>query len=279
MRIRQVKPAYWADPLLHKKLTADERECYIGLWGFADDAGWLRLDLAEIAGELYRYRPTDSREADLQTWVDHLEALGRIEVFACGHAFIPTLTKHQRMAAETRKVFAIRNEHGQNCNQRIAAEHSEEQPTSPLERNVKERNVKEPSADLTYGPEVAGRTEMIGKLLMLLKDPTTSDMVRSKVTATLRRLGVDAAERRADDDQPREADPHAVSEGDHPWHVPGEEEPLPDGLELMMVRCGCDSSREHYNTMVIEADPEAFARWRETHEQRRPPHSPASVRS
>jgi hypothetical protein len=41
VRIRQVKPAFWADSRL-AELPERTRLFYIGLWMIADDAGWLR---------------------------------------------------------------------------------------------------------------------------------------------------------------------------------------------------------------------------------------------
>jgi hypothetical protein len=211
MRIRQVKPAYWADPLLQKKLTAAERECYIGLWMFADDSGWLRLDLAEIAGELYRYRATRAREAALGRHVAHLEGLGRIELYGCGHAFIPTLTKHQRMAAETRKVFTILDEHRERCQpeQASAAEGSGTQRSAARERKVEERNGGVPGARAAQPPTKVDEAEMITNLIKIANNSTTTDVVRSRVLGTLGRYGVESNKTFGGDDH---------GEGDEQFH-------------------------------------------------------------
>lgn len=99
MRIRQIKPDYWRDSRLHNTpgITADVREFYIGLWGVADDAGFLRWDVSEIAGELYRYRTVHRRERDVNSWAERLAAIGRVIPLECGHAYLPNLVKHQKV--------------------------------------------------------------------------------------------------------------------------------------------------------------------------------------
>ena len=61
MRIRQVKPSFWSDSVL-ARLPERSRLFYIGLWMIADDAGWFRADVPEIANELYGYEPARRRE-------------------------------------------------------------------------------------------------------------------------------------------------------------------------------------------------------------------------
>ena len=99
MRIRQIKPDYWRDSRLHntRGITADVREFYIGLWGVADDAGFLRWDVSEIAGELYRYRTVGRRERDVTAWTGRLTEIGRVVIMDCEHAYLPNLTKHQKV--------------------------------------------------------------------------------------------------------------------------------------------------------------------------------------
>jgi hypothetical protein len=106
---------YWADSLLFKELTADEREFYIGLWMEADDAGWLTLDVAEMAAELYRYEPVVEREAKVTRQVEHLKLLKRLQVFECGHGLVPNLVKHQRFGGELKRVYTVRDAHTRDC--------------------------------------------------------------------------------------------------------------------------------------------------------------------
>jgi hypothetical protein len=81
----------------------------------ADDAGWFRWNVDEIAAELYRYEPIARRESNTRRYMARLVEVGRVEVEPCGHATIPTLTTHQRFSGETKKVYTIRNEHTDRC--------------------------------------------------------------------------------------------------------------------------------------------------------------------
>jgi len=108
MRIRQLKPDYWRDSRLHNTpgITADVREFYIGLWGVADDEGFLRWDLPEVASELYRYQSPARRERNVGAWVERLVAIGRVEFLPCGvHAYIPKLTTHQRIGGKRSQTY------------------------------------------------------------------------------------------------------------------------------------------------------------------------------
>src|SRR5688500_9893628 len=105
MRIRQIKPAYWVDARVQKELSAEEREIYIGLWMQADDAGWFECDAAVIGAELLRYEAVPEREDKIERTLARLAAIGRIQVLDCGHALVPTLTRHQRFAGKTKRVY------------------------------------------------------------------------------------------------------------------------------------------------------------------------------
>lgn len=111
MRIRSVKPDYWKDARLHNTpgITSDVREFYIGLWGLADDTGWLRWDIPAIGAELYAYRSARGREARIQDWANRLAALDRLVLTDCRHAFIPKLSQHQRIGGK--KADHIAQEH------------------------------------------------------------------------------------------------------------------------------------------------------------------------
>lgn len=114
MRIRSVKPAYWTDAKLHNTpgISAAVREFYIGTWGLADDAGWLRWDVSEIGGELYRFRSVKTRERDVADWGQRLAGIGRLIIAECGHAYVPKLTTHQKVGGT--KTDAVWKEH-QGC--------------------------------------------------------------------------------------------------------------------------------------------------------------------
>ena len=130
MRIRQIKPDYWRDSRLHntRGITADVREFYIGLWSVADDYGYLRWDVPEVASELYRYRSAARRERDAQAWMERLVGIGRVRLLeGCDHAFIPKLTAHQKIGGTKSQTYLL--EH-QRCVPPGSANSAEVPPTS-----------------------------------------------------------------------------------------------------------------------------------------------------
>lgn len=112
MRIRQVKPAFWADARI-AALPAPARLFYIGLWMTADDAGWLRWDPSQIANELYGYESRKRRERDVETFLALLVSAERVVVHDCGHVFIPKLTEHQHLSIVSKQVRTIQREHAE----------------------------------------------------------------------------------------------------------------------------------------------------------------------
>jgi hypothetical protein len=114
MRIRQIKPEFYRDKDM-AALPWRTRMTYIGLWCIADDAGWFKVDYVEIARELYGFDSWKAREKWVLEDLLLLQAGGEIEVETCGHATVPTLTKHQRFAGETKRVYTIRREHEKQC--------------------------------------------------------------------------------------------------------------------------------------------------------------------
>lgn len=89
-----IRPAYWTDADLHLRLTAEQREFYIGLWMLADDAGYVAWDAERVGAELYPYKTAAWRRR-LPAW---LEALGpqHARLLSCGvHVVVPNLTKFQ----------------------------------------------------------------------------------------------------------------------------------------------------------------------------------------
>lgn len=89
-----IRPAYWTNANLHTRLTADQREFYIGLWMLSDDAGIVDYDVDRIGAELYPYRSHGWRTKHVPAFV---EALGEhVAIMECGrHLVIPSLSKHQ----------------------------------------------------------------------------------------------------------------------------------------------------------------------------------------
>ena len=114
MRIRQVKPSFWGDAVL-AALPEATRLFYIGLWMQADDAGWLRVDVAEIARDLYGYDGRKYRERHVEKMLEELKESGRVIFHECGHGFIPKLTDHQHLASESKRVYTTRNQHMRAC--------------------------------------------------------------------------------------------------------------------------------------------------------------------
>jgi hypothetical protein len=114
MRIRQVKPAFWTDAKV-AALPPAVRLFYIGLWMEADDAGWFRWDLSQIANELYGYESRKKREREVSAYVDLLVKSERVVIHPCGHAEIPRLTDHQHLSVSTKQVKTFLREHAA-CN-------------------------------------------------------------------------------------------------------------------------------------------------------------------
>lgn len=126
MRIRQIKPEFFRDREM-ASLSADQREFYVGLWLEADDAGWLRWDVVQIGADLYPFRGATHRERQCAKWGDLLDGMGKIQRYACGHAFLPTFTRHQHFSGATKQVLTIRNDHSR-CSPPLPAGTREDPP-------------------------------------------------------------------------------------------------------------------------------------------------------
>lgn len=95
MRVRLIRPAYWTDADLHTRLTAEQREFYIGLWMVADDAGYIRWDVDRIGAELYPYRSAAWRTKRLPSWLVLLD--GHVKRLECGrHVVVVRLPTYQK---------------------------------------------------------------------------------------------------------------------------------------------------------------------------------------
>ena len=110
MRIRQIKPEFWKDAKM-ADLSEGARLFFIGTWQLADDAGWMRWDVANIAAELYPFEGRTSRERRVQRHADALVRTGRLDLRDCGHAQVPTMPTHQHLAGTTRRVTTVALEH------------------------------------------------------------------------------------------------------------------------------------------------------------------------
>ena len=108
MRIRQVRPEFFSDPVLGR-LSPDTRLTYIGLWCIADDAGWLPWDVAHLAAIVYPYESVLVRERRMAKSAEALVQAGRVTVYPCGCALIPRLEDHQKIGGN--KSFQYRDRH------------------------------------------------------------------------------------------------------------------------------------------------------------------------
>ena len=72
-----IRPAYWTDADLHTRLTAEQREFYIGLWMEADDAGFIAWDVDRIGADLYPFRPL--------AWRREREGVAHAPRLICSH--------------------------------------------------------------------------------------------------------------------------------------------------------------------------------------------------
>ena len=111
MRIRQIKPEFWADSDL-ARLPYPVRLIYIGLWCVADDSGYIDWRPDRIAHDLLGYESATVRERHLVEWAKALEVTGHIQILTCGCALIPTLQKHQRVSGK--QNFRYRDAHGKH---------------------------------------------------------------------------------------------------------------------------------------------------------------------
>lgn len=114
LRIRQVKPAFWTDGKIGR-LAPATRLFYIGCWQLADDAGWFECDVAEMGACLYPFDAPHVRERRIESMVAELAAVGCVVVHDCGHAEVPHLTEHQRLAGPTKRVETVHKAHLNRC--------------------------------------------------------------------------------------------------------------------------------------------------------------------
>lgn len=110
VRIRQVKPEFWTDPVT-ARLTDAARLFYIGLWNLADDDGFLVWDQESIGATLFPYETPRRRVTRINRSGGELVEAERLVVYACGHAEVPTLKVHQRLSGPTKRVQTESRKH------------------------------------------------------------------------------------------------------------------------------------------------------------------------
>lgn len=121
-RIRQIKPSWFLDKQLRRGTSADAREFYIGLWMLADDAGYLVWDVERIGAELYAFDGIAARERNVERWAEQLETLDETSphliVWGCGHARVPKMPGHQRIAGK--QTFSVGEKHRDLCRSAVS---------------------------------------------------------------------------------------------------------------------------------------------------------------
>lgn len=98
-RIRSVKPEFWADRKLAKRVSRDGRLLYIGLWNLADEHARLNGDPLWIKGQVFPY-DDDIGVKEVVVLLEQLEGLERILRYEVGddpYIYLPKLGFHQRL--------------------------------------------------------------------------------------------------------------------------------------------------------------------------------------
>lgn len=114
MRVRMIRPSYWTDADLQTRLTAEQREFYIGLWMLADDAGYVAWEPGRVGAELYPWRSPAWRAKRIPEWLALLGSDHAV-LLPCGrHVVIPNLPRYQ---SPPKPSSQHRKEHEATCPQ------------------------------------------------------------------------------------------------------------------------------------------------------------------
>ena len=101
MRIRSIKPEFWRDEVTGE-LPCDVALLFVGLWGYADDAGRFVYDPRLIRADL---DPFGTKWGNgLAEALDALVKAGRIVLYDVGgrkYGHIPSFRKHQKISKPT----------------------------------------------------------------------------------------------------------------------------------------------------------------------------------
>lgn len=198
MRIRSVKPEFWSDEAI-ADLSDGAKLVFVGTWNLADDSGLLRWKVRSIAAELFRYERPDRREKKVARALDELVEAGMLRVLECGlHAFVPNLTKHQRIAGrEDKQVHTYRREHEAKC---VPAASPSDPRGEPRVARARVREGREGEVDMegegAGGDRSSsnGRADTIAALRALLADPSSAEAARRAARRQLEKLGVTEGE-------------------------------------------------------------------------------------
>lgn len=142
---RRIEREYFADREFMTLYSAEEREFYIGLSMYADDAGWLDWDPAELAAGLYRYEAPDARESKVSAMAGHLQSTGRLKLYRCGHALLPRVAKRPRGMA---REYAVQDAHSVHSKSTRSALSVHSPP------NLTEPNLSSPDLPKTQIPAI-----------------------------------------------------------------------------------------------------------------------------
>lgn len=106
-----MRPEFWSDETM-AALSPAVRLFYIGLWNIADDAGWIEWRVPRIGAVLFPYEPVKRRSRDIEAWAAALVESGRLVLYQCGCAQVPTLSRHQRVTGK--QSFTALEAHGKH---------------------------------------------------------------------------------------------------------------------------------------------------------------------
>jgi hypothetical protein len=107
---RYLTREYMADAEFHRAHDANERELYMLLALFTDDAGWLEWDPEYLAFSILRYDP--DREINFACGYEQLVNSGRLRIYKCGHALMPKVANRPRPGEHE---YRVRDQHVDNC--------------------------------------------------------------------------------------------------------------------------------------------------------------------
>lgn len=91
---------YWSDSDLFLRLSADERELYVGLWMLADDEGWMPRDIPAISNALAGFEDREPRETRVKATLEHLRELKKVLSYRCC-LFVPAVANYPRPGKRT----------------------------------------------------------------------------------------------------------------------------------------------------------------------------------
>lgn len=132
MRGRYLMREYWSDSDLFLRLTADEREFYIGLWMLADDEGWMPRDVPAIGAHLFRYEDQAPRMARVRAGLERLRQLGKVESYRCGCLHLPAVERYPRAGKKTTEHHIAHQSHSKTFKPTKSHSNLSPVPSSPI---------------------------------------------------------------------------------------------------------------------------------------------------